>query len=329
MLSTETRMGTRIIAIGNALLDLFCFVEPEVPEAFGFRTGATTHVREADRLEPLLASLEPERRTAGGGAANTARAACLLGLDATFVGCVGRDLRGDFYRESLASVGVEARLSVCDKPTGLFCAMMHPDGRKTIVVAPGAAPFVTERLPELGGDSGGILYFDGFVIGDGELLARESHRARERGMIVAVDLGSRRHVEANRGAWLEILPDACDLIFANEDEFVALADSSVPEACSRLADRHCAFVVKMGDRGALYSKNGNIVESPVRAQIPIDETGAGDAFAAGFLTGLSSGFSPERCLRLGNRMAEEAIAVLGLGIDPVRIPLVRMSAGYY
>jgi len=61
--------------------------------------------------------------------------------------------------------------------------------------------------------------------------------------------------------------------------------------------------------------------------MPFDETGAGDAFAAGFLVGIARGFAPERCLRLGNRIAEEAIAVSGLGIDPRRIGQVLAAAG--
>jgi sugar/nucleoside kinase (ribokinase family) len=174
---------------------------------------------------------------------------------------------------------------------------------------------------------GDILYIDGFAMANSGLLEEEGEKAKAVGMKVAIDLGSKFLVESHRPRLLDGIRRYCDFVFANEDEFKSLAGSSVEDGCRAFADFGCSFIVKRGERGAVHCRQGQILESPVRAQLPFDETGSGDAFAAGYLAGVSRGFSPERCLRLGNRIAEEAIAVPGLGIDPARIGTVLAAAG--
>ena len=319
-------MGIRLVAIGNALMDLFAFVDAEVPASMGFRVNATSHL-ESSKLDALISRLSGATLAAAGGAANTARAAVLLGMEAAFVGTVGDDEMGLRYESDLASSGVETIMTRASLPTGLFCALIHPDGRRTILVAPGAAPAVGVARGDFERRSGDILYIDGFALAGGGLLEEEGAKARASGMRVAIDLGSRTLVEAHRSALLAAIPRYCDFVFANEDEFKSLAGSSVEEGCKTFADFGCSFIVKRGERGAIHCSQGLVVESPVRAQVPFEETGAGDAFAAGFLVGIARGFSPERCLRLGNRLAEEAIAVPGLGIDRARIGQVLAAAG--
>jgi fructokinase len=138
-------------------------------------------------------------------------------------------------------------------------------------------------------------------------------------MEIAIDLGSLSLVEAERDFILEILTDYCDWLFANEDEFCALSGLPLGEGLDLLADSGPALIVKRSERGAVYARGELRLESPVRALYPVDETGAGDAFAAGFLTAMARGLPPERCLRLGNRIAEEVLLVPGLAVDPDRL----------
>ena len=322
----EPLVGTRLIAIGNALMDLIAFVDAEVPASMGFRVNATSHL-ESGMLDPLLPRLSGASLTAAGGAANTARAAALLGMEACFVGTIGDDEMGARYERDLSASGVETILRRLPLPTGLFCALVHPDGGRTILVAPGAAPSVGELRGDFERRSGDILYIDGFAIANSCLLEEEGAKAKAAGMRVAIDLGSKFLVESRKNVFLEGIPRYCDFVFANEDEFKSLTGSSVEDGCEALAGFDCSFIVKRGEKGAIHCWRGQVLESPVRAQLPFDETGAGDAFAAGFLVGISRGFLPERCLRLGNRIAEEAIAVPGLGIDPARIGIVLAAAG--
>lgn len=313
-----------IVAIGNALMDVISFVDGDFAPSLGFHNNSTVHMA-SERLAALLPCFPEPCFEAGGGAANTARAASLLGLETSFAGTIGDDPAGERYRADLEGAGVRTELATVPGSTGLFCALIAPHGGRTLLVAPGAAPEISRIGVELQRRSGALLYMDGFLLFNTEFFESEARKARKAGMLVAIDLGSLGLVMTLRDFLLDAIPRYCDFVFANEDEFVALSGEPAAEGLARLGQGDCGFVVKKGERGAFYAKNGRIYESPVRAQRPLDETGAGDAFAAGFLAGLARGLPPERCLRLGNRIAEEVIAVPGLGIAASRVEAAEMS----
>ena len=138
-------------------------------------------------------------------------------------------------------------------------------------------------------------------------------------MTLVLDLSSRGIAAANREFLLAMLPDYCDILFANEDEFVALTDLPLREGLELFSQWNMEVVLKRAELGAVWAGSGRILSSPVRALGPVDETGAGDAFAGAFLYGRSLGLPPERCLRLGNRIAGELLRVPGFGIDPEQL----------
>ncbi len=308
-----------IVGIGNALMDVIAFVDDDFAPSLGFHNNATLRVGR-DRLEGLLASLADTVSSAGGGAANTARVAALLGQRASFCGAVGDDALGRAYRDELEAAGVVPRLSASPASTGVFCALVRPDGGRTLLVSPSAAlDLVLLPPPSDLFKPGAILYLEGFLLRDKAFFMACVEGGRRAGMRVALDLGSLSLVRAQRDFLLELLPSGLDFVFANEDEFCALAELPFAEALDLLADAGPALVVKLGERGAVYAKGGDRCESPVRAQRPVDDTGAGDAFAAGFLVGVDRGYPPERCLRLGNRIAEEVLRVPGLLVEGRRL----------
>jgi len=308
-----------IVGIGNALMDVIAFVDEDFAPSRGFHNNATVHLDRA-RLDAVLAGLPEAVFAAGGGAANTVRAAALLGLKASFSGSVGEDELGLRYRGELEAAGVEPLLSASPAPTGVYCALVRPDGGRSLLVAPSAAlDLVLEPPPQAMFKAGAILYLEGFLLRDRAFFMACLEGGRRAGMKIALDLGSFSLVRAQRDFLLELLPDYVDYLFANEDEFSALAELPFGEAVELLADAGPAIVVKLAERGAVYARGGERIESPVRALRPVDETGAGDAFAAGFLAGIARGYAPERCLRLGNRIAEEVLGVPGLAVDSERL----------
>lgn len=308
-----------IVGIGNALMDVIAFVDDDFAPSLGFHNGTTAHISSA-RLDAVLDKLPHPVMSAGGGAANMARVASMLGAKAHFIGAVGEDIRGAEYRRDLVEAGVELSLVPSPAPTGVFVSLVRPDGGRTILVAPGAALDVCrEEAPTSIFRSGRLLYLEGFLLHDRSYFVSCIEAARKAGMDIAMDLGSFSLVEEERDFILEILTEYCDFLFANEDEFCALTGLPLTEGLDLLADSGPAIVVKLSERGAAYICGATRLESPVRALYPVDETGAGDAFAAGFLCGASVGLPPERCLRLGNRIAEEILCVPGLIIDQTRI----------
>jgi len=308
-----------LVGVGNALMDFISFVDEDFAPSLGFHNNAVIHLQR-EKLDAILPLLPDCVVSAGGGAANVTRAASLLGSRASFAGCVGVDSLGARYANELEADGVEPLLSRSKAETGVYCALIRPDGGRTLLVSPGAALDLELAPPPRDlFRPGALLFLDGFLLRDRGYLVECVRGARAAGMEVAIDLGGQSIVAANRDFLLEYLPGNCDLLFANEDEFSALMDLPLREAVELSGDFGIELVVKRAERGALWAKGDEVIDSPVREMRPVDETGAGDAFAAGFLFARDRGLPPERCLRLGNRIAEEVIGVPGLGVDPERL----------
>jgi sugar/nucleoside kinase (ribokinase family) len=312
-----------IVGIGNALMDVIAFVDEAYAPKLGYHNNAVAHL-DGDQLGPILESLPDPAVSAGGGAANAVRAAAYLGAKAAFAGMVGEDAFGDEYSAELRASGVDSLLSRSDARTGVYCALIRPDGGRTLLVSPGAALDISlVPPPEALFRKGAILFAECFLIRDRHFFVGCLDRARGAGMQVAIDLSSRELTARNRDFLLAILPEFCDLLFANEDEFIALAGLPLREGLAFLtgdeAGKGMEIVVKRAEKGAVWARGGQVQSSPVRELRPVDETGAGDAFAAGFLYGRSLGLAPERSLRLGNRVAEEVLGVPGFGVDPERL----------
>lgn len=306
----------RLSCAGNALIDIIAFVETDFPSSVGLHGGSTAHVSSAD-LEPLVARLQGASYGAGGGAANTARVFASLGHHSSFAGSIGQDDYGRRYAADMCGAGVEAHLQENAGRTGVFCVLIEPDGERTIVVGPGvAAQLDAERVPESFFNPAAALYLDGFLASSPDTLLSLVRRAKNTGMPVAFDVAGSRIAMKNRELFLSLIRESCSWTFMNEDEFIALADASVDEGLASFsADIPGVVIVKRAEIGAVCVSDGLILESAVRPIEATDTTGAGDAFAAGFMAAALSGSPLARCLRLGNRVAEHAIQVPGIAMD--------------
>ncbi|NLJ45271.1 MAG: adenosine kinase [Treponema sp.] len=314
-----------LVGIGNALLDVISFVDSDYPPYLGVHNLTTNHVP-YDRMEDLLLAVPEPIFVAGGGAANTIRVAALLGLRGRFVGAVGRDRFADLFRRDMEEAGAEFLAVEKNHPTGIFLALVGEDGSRAIVVSPGAAGELSiPEIPERTFVPGAILYVDGFVASRRELFIHILERGRSAGMRVAVDAASFSLANRNAAFFLDAFEEYCEWVFVNEDELRALAGLPLDEALSLFAASRFELIVKRAERGAIWSYGDRRIDSPVRALTPMDETGAGDAFAAGFLAAVLEGKPPEVCLRMGNRVAEEIIQVPGCRLDPGRIRRARQS----
>jgi ribokinase len=204
-----------------------------------------------------------------------------------------------------------------DRSTGCVVVLVNALGERTMLPDRGAnAALSPADLPPDVFARGGHLHLSGYP------LLEESSRAaalsalrlaRGAGMTISVDPSSAAPLEAVGPARFLEWTHAADLCIANLDEARVLAGSGTPqEVARRLASSaYREVVVKLGAAGAIWSDGDSVVEVPsVRAEV-IDTTGAGDAFAAGFLAIWTAGGSPEDALPAGTRLAAAAVAAVG------------------
>jgi len=282
---------THIVSVGDLMIDVLARLPGRL--AAGSDTAA------------------PITFTGGGAAANIAAWAVAAGAQATFVGRVGDDLLGRQAVADLAAAGVQTRVASDNRlPTGTCIVLVDPAGERTMVPSAGAneAGADLAALPE-DADS---LCLSGYTLlrsGSRAFARATLAAARDRGWSIAVDASSVAPIAAvGADPFLEWLGSDL-LLFANLQEARLLTGRMEPaEAAAALAARVGAAVVKCGAAGAVWCDGGPVVAvAAVPAQV-LDTTGAGDAFAAGFLA--TDGPGPAR-LRAGVTLAARAVNRVG------------------
>jgi sugar/nucleoside kinase (ribokinase family) len=284
-------------------------------------TGRLRIVSAGDLMVDVLARLPgplavgsdtpaPISYAGGGAAANLAAWAVVAGATATFVGRVGADPMGRQALADLEAAGVETRV-VTDPhlPTGTIIVLIDPAAERTMIPSAGANE--SPLTPELPADAD-WLCLSGYALlrpatRDWALAALAT--ARSRGWSIAVDAASAAPLAAFGAAGFLTLIGTGVLVFANEDEAQVLTGRETPEAAAAaLASRVGAAVVKRGAAGVLWSAGSEPVAVPAVPAEVVDTTGAGDAFAAGFLAAGGSGLD---ALRAGLVLAARAVAQVG------------------
>jgi len=255
----------------------------------------------------------------GGSAANTAAWLARVGESATFIGAIGDDAAGQSQIESLHRLGVDVRFRVDrTRPTGTCLVLVAPSGERTMVPDPGANLALLERdVPTDELRAGDHLHVSGYALlrdsRDAALHAMAA--AGPAGMTVSVGAASAAPLEQLGAAeFLRMVPDDA-LLFANEKEAAVLIGGAGTSAdlARLLAVGGRKSVVTAGSGVATWS-NGEATESLAAEPLDrpeLDTTGAGDAFAAGFLAARAREAAPEVCLRDGHALAAAACRTTG------------------
>jgi ribokinase len=260
----------------------------------------------------------------GCSAANTAAWLARVGESTVFVGAIGDDAAGQSQVESLHRLGVDVRFRVDrTRPTGTCLVLVAPAGERTMVPDPGANLSLLEHdVPTEEFHAGDHLHVSGYALlrdsRDAALHAMAA--ARSAAMTVSVGAASAAPLEQLGPAeFLRMVPDDA-LLFANEKEACVLAGrvADVPHLAQALAVGGRQTVVTAGSGAAAWS-NGEATASRAAEALQrpeLDTTGAGDAFAAGFLAARTRDAAPEVCLRDGHALAAAACRTTGGRPEP-------------
>ncbi|TMR92082.1 sugar kinase [Nonomuraea basaltis] len=253
----------------------------------------------------------------GGSGANTAAWAAHLGADARLLARLGYD-SSDWHTAELVKTGVRTHVRVDpEHPTAVVIAMVDKSGERSMLTNRGAGSLISESDwdPSLL-DGVARLHLSGYVFfaGPGLRLARLAMAdAAAAGVAISIDpasTGPLREFGVERFI-RESAP--AGLIIPNLDEALLLSGASTAErAAVLLSERYGTAVVKLGAEGALTAVDGAVVASfaGVPAEV-VDSTGAGDAFAAGFLTAILQDVSEEAALEAGCRAGAACVAQVG------------------
>jgi sugar/nucleoside kinase (ribokinase family) len=255
----------------------------------------------------------------GGSAANTIHGLAMLGVNTGFIGSIGKDDTGDFFEKDMKIAGVKTYLTRRNSVTGTAVALISPGSERTFATHLGAA--VELESGDLNLDNFkdyDILYLEGYLIINKNLVETTCKIAKNNNMIIALDLSSYNVVEAKLEDFKEIIEKYVDIVFANEDEAKSFTGFAPQEALDKLSMLCDIAVIKIGSEGSLIKRSEEVIKIGTIPVQCIDTTGAGDLYASGFLYGYAKGLPLEKCGEFGSVLAGHVIEIVGARMDEIR-----------
>jgi len=309
---------TKILGIGNALVDVLIQLEnDELLSTLQLPKGSMQLV-DADKSKDILNhSNELDKQMASGGsAANTIHGLAKLGVETAFIGTVGKDETGDFFHKDLVNNNITPLLIKSESPSGIANTMISIDGERTFGTFLGAAiELSAESLKNEHFDGQDVLHVEGYLVQNHDLLEAILIKAKENNLRVSIDLASYNVVEDNLPFLKEMVAKYVDIVFANEEEATAFTGYDPDKALEEIAKVCDIAVVKIGSKGSLIKQGDFVTQVAVDQIVPVDTTGAGDLYAAGFLYGLINGYDFNKCGEIGSLLAAKVISNIGAKIS--------------
>ncbi len=321
----------RVLGLGNALTDILLHVSDGDIRALKLTKGSMNLV-DFDTALAIQTRFSQVRKTmvAGGSASNTINGIASLHGQAAFIGKIGTDEVGAFYRDDMIKNGVEPILMSSELMSGCCTVLITPDGERTFCTYLGAAGDLTadDVCAETfaGWD---IFHIEGYMVQNHALIEKAVRLAHDAGLLVSIDLASYNVIHEHHGFLKALVKDYVDIVFANEDESYAYTQLPPEEAVMEIAQQCKIAVVKVGKKGSYVQCGAERCHIGAITSQCLDSTGAGDLYAAGFLYGLSSGFDIRRCAEIGTLAAGRVVEIIGTKLSEETWEEIRRLCALY
>ena len=318
----DTNAKFDVIGIGNAIVDVLVHADDGLLEAEGLTKGAMALIS-AEEAGSLYEKVGPAVECSGGSAANTIAGLASLGGAGAFIGKVHDDQLGEAFRHDITALGVAFHTppTKSGPPTATSLILVTPDAQRTMQTFLGACV-------ELGPDdidedliaAARITYLEGYLWDPPEAkkaFIKASEVAHKAGRKVSLSLSDPFCVERHRADFLDLAEHHVDILFANEEEITSLYQVDTFDECLQAVRGHCEIAaLTRGEKGSVIVSNDEIHIIDARpVDKVVDTTGAGDAFAAGFLFGVTAGRDLATSADLGGIAAAEVISHMGARPD--------------
>jgi len=311
-----------VTAIGNAIVDVLAQADDAFLQKHQLPKGAMNLI-DADTAERLYSDMGPGKEASGGSAGNTIAGIAALGGRTAYIGKVAKDQLGDVFTHDLRAVGVayDTPPLVGGLPTARSLILVTPDAQRTMQTFLGAT---TQLGPEdvnmqyITGSK--VLYLEGYLWDQPrakEAMRNAAIAAHEAGVKVSFTLSDSFCVARYRAEFLELVDKHVDILFANEHEILSLYEVENFDDALQKVRGHCEIAaLTRSEKGSVVLRGDEVhVIDAVPGVKVVDTTGAGDAYAAGFLYGYTQGLDLATCGRLGGAMAAQVIAQYGPRAD--------------
>lgn len=308
----------QVAGIGNAIVDVISTVDDHFLDHMGIHKGIMQLV-ERERAETLYGAMRERAEASGGSVCNTIAGLGALGLRTALVGRVASDSLGRFFAQDTERTGtafVNPPVQGADLPTSRSMIFVTPDGERSMNTYLGISAEVgPDDVDPAVMAASEVVFLEGYLFDKdkGKAAFLKAARAcRAAGGRAGIALSDPFCVDRHRADFRRLVANEMDYVIGNQQEWTSLYQVNDLDEALALAAADCRTVVctRSGDAVVLI-QDGRRVEAPVRAVTPVDATGAGDQFAAGFLYGFVRGLPLEVAGRMGCIAAAEVIGHIG------------------
>ncbi|MDC1366108.1 adenosine kinase [Pelagibacterales bacterium] len=307
-----------IVGIGNAIVDLIAEVDDSYLKKNTITKGSMSLV-DYEVVNRIGNEVNIIRSISGGSVANSIVSIAQQNLKTAFIGKVNQDELGEKFSQGLKKEKVEFKItkSSTNKYTARCVILVSTDAERTMNTYLGISQELTEEDIDMGIISNSsILYLEGYLwdLDNAKKAIKKSiSAAKSSETIVAFSISDAFCVDRFREEFIDLINNSADLIFANEAEIKSLYETSdINIAIKKCQETNKIFAVTLGDKGAKVIHKNEVID--IKSEIIeklVDTTGAGDLFAAGFLTEYIRTQDLESCGKEGVKMASIIIQKFG------------------
>ena len=307
-----------VLAIGNAIVDILVYTDDRFLNTHDLVKG-TMGLVDLDTSQTLYGKVRPALECSGGSAANTIAGVASLGGRGAFVGKVHNDQLGRVFINDMRATGVHFETAPTNDgaTTAMSIVLVTPDAERTMQTYLGACV-------ELGPDdiyleeirASKVTYLEGYLWDPPaakQALIKAAKLAHGAGREVSLSLSDPFCVDRHRADFVELISGHVDILFANEEEIMSLYQAErFDEALTALTGQCNIAALTRGSEGCVIVSNNEVftLAAEIGGKV-VDTTGAGDAFAAGFLAGYTQGLDIATSAHMATIAAGEVISHLG------------------
>lgn len=308
-------MSFDVIGIGNAMVDVISPSSDTFLDQMGITKGIMQLI-ERDRAELLYASMDSRVEAPGGSVGNTIAGIGELGLNTAFIGKVKDDALGKFFADSLEKAGTAFPLAPqnVELPTSRSMIFVSPDGERSMNTYLGAGADISSAdVPDVFGM--GLLFLEGYLFDKDEgktAFSEAAAKMKAAGGRSVITISDPFCAERHRADFLRLIAEDMDIAIGNDAEWLTLYETDDLDLALRKAAEVCDIVACTRSGETVWILQGDQrFEAAVTPVTPVDATGAGDQFAAGFLFGVATGKPLDVAAQMGVMCAAEVIGHIG------------------
>jgi sugar/nucleoside kinase (ribokinase family) len=302
----------------NSIVDILLKADDSLIKELGLNKGIMRLVDVAESKK-LLDGLKGKDKKImpGGSGCNTMIGIANLGGKAIFSDVIGNDEYGRIFEQKLTELGVSSDLKKKQGMTGSSIILITPDSERTMNTCLGVCKlFSKQDIDEKNLIDSKLFHTTAYLIDTApEAGYHALELAKKHSIPISFDISDPFLARAKKAELQKILADYADIVFLNEEEARLFTGKSPEDSLKEISNLSKTVIIKLGAEGSIISSEGKTYRIPGFKAKAIDTTGAGDMYAAGFLFGITNGYTVEQSGMIASYAASKVVEVIGARID--------------